>query len=118
MADYQRWGLTHYSYALRGTIGAVGLKTVEVHMATSRRNAFATSVIAPVCMGQISGFGVNSYLLAVEAVASCSIISLAASAKVCHCVVCGRFFFSITPLRIVVVPALGQRGYPSPCRQP
>jgi len=62
---------THTSVAIRDSILAVALPTVEVHLSnTQAREEFRhTSLIAPVVTGQIAGFGADSYLLALEAVA-------------------------------------------------
>jgi 3-dehydroquinate dehydratase-2 len=57
---------THYSYALRDAVKAAQIPTIEVHLSDIlKREAFRkVSVIAPVCLGQISGGGVDSYLKA------------------------------------------------------
>ncbi len=61
---------THTSIAIRDAISAVNIPTVEVHMTNIyKREEFRHhSYIAPVCIGQISGFGINSYKLGLEAV--------------------------------------------------
>jgi 3-dehydroquinate dehydratase-2 len=60
---------THTSIAIRDAISAVDIPTVEVHISNiyAREEFRHTSLIAPVAIGQVSGFGMASYILALEA---------------------------------------------------
>ncbi len=58
-------GYTHTSIALRDAISAIGIPVVEVHISNvyNRESFRQSSLLSPVCLGKVTGFGWRSYVL-------------------------------------------------------
>ena len=57
---------THYSYAIHDAIKDIRIPCIEVHISNIHAREGFRSVISPVCIGTIAGFGINSYFLALQ----------------------------------------------------